>query len=425
VQENTGGRLDVWSLDDGRHVAGSRPSQENLFLPHRGDALLVDRAHLLVTNAGNTALWHLPDFRRLYHGRSLIDSSARLAPDRRTWLSTDSRRFVSRDVLTGEPRSALPNVTALLQTAFLQISPDGTRIVQVDTAFRGGATYRIRNLRDGTATPGHPIVRKAFPHWCGNSHVVQFDSGEGRDSFDRTRTDRWEIFVTEPVRNVVVRGYELRDGYPIPDTDDGLTWYVCRAAEGSELPVLCGVRLPEPEAIAAVPEEPLPDPAVVFARTDPVSLVVQPFSTPGATDLSERVRKKLETILATEGHPVRDGARAVLHVGFKEAPTGETATFRPFGGRGQNQTVAVVRLEANLSLRIGDEVAWTDDFRSDGVGFGFITLRDGETIEQHLADSRARVVPELLDRLDLPGFVRRRDAPPPPSWRRLTADGVK
>ncbi len=230
LSQEGAGRIDVWSLEDDRHLGGAQPAGQR---PDRQVAWFtefIDQDHLLVAVADELSLWELPQWRQVY--------TLPIGPVRPALSPARDHAIVS---VPGENRFA---------------------VVETSTGSVHGSVAASK-------TPGDRPMAAAFHHrgrWAavlsgsaGSGEVTVIETDSGRDQA------RFRIPVTGDVlqycddehllidgqslvslaKERVVWTYQLQTGLHSRDSLRGFHWYVAAVNPADRAYLLYGAALPE------------------------------------------------------------------------------------------------------------------------------------------------------------------------------------
>jgi WD40 repeat protein len=311
-------RLDVWNLQDGKHLVG--------WVPYSGDKIewfrFVDADRVLtLSNKGQLALWKVPECQAVYMGNGY----------RGTPEFSAGRKYVA--VLGPSAIDILDAATGARQ-GMLEAPPDGIQANQASTFSRDGkmlaavyfnakGTHLARwNLATGAIeTPLSANLATAPLQWCGPKHVLAnltlFD-------FD--------------FKNAIATYQAPAKGKPAGASPDGRFWYIYDA--GQDRTVLTAVTLPDPQAADISAQAA----AGKVAPLIPPGTVVKVHVNSNSPKFKAAVDQSLSNRLLTLGYKLGSGG-ITLSVNTNESATGRVIEYElrkgfgpigmPFGPRGE------------------------------------------------------------------------------------------
>jgi hypothetical protein len=220
-------RLDVWSLQDNKHLAG--------WLPYEGDKIewfrFIDASRLLtMSSAGKLALWKLPDCQAIYTGDG-YRGAPQLSLGRKFVAVLGPAALEILDTDSGARRGLLPAPEGGLQTCpAIAFSGDGKALAAIIFNAKGTQIARW-NLVSGAAD-GEPVsaaVATEPMQWAGAKHVLA-----NLTLFDLA------------FRNAVTTYTLPAKGKPAGATPDGRLWFTYET--GKDKTLLTAIAVPDPQA---------------------------------------------------------------------------------------------------------------------------------------------------------------------------------
>lgn len=430
------GRVDIWSLPDGKHVASWLPYGQSLTkgtgqgisnqLPPEAARLIsqfmqsqptktgravagepndivwlamLDRARLLTVNtSGTLVLWDVATAKAVYAVPHLTKDPRTLclSPGGKYLAAFYDRTWDVLDTSTGElrGRTVAPAGYPASSAGAAGFSPDGRGLagVLVGTVVNGVTIpYLVQwDFATGKIISSFPARAASEVHWCGPNHVLL--------------NNEW---LADLKSKMVVCNYRLpAGGRHVPRGPDGRHWFA--TALGDDL-TLSSMTLPDETATALTKLVADPGDSTVLKAGMKVSLRFN-FSTPDTGhDFQALLRKGLTARLRALDITVADNQPLVLWVQGSEGQTGENMelrslrpsfprpgsnfgpTFGPKGARGDpfdegNETVPVKRLTAQMGFSDNRGTAWwwkTETELSTRL-IGMLNVGDGDSSQSAL-----------------------------------------
>jgi hypothetical protein len=291
------GRLDVWSLEHDRRIAGFLPAE-----PADEDAIpwyvdFADDEHLAVAVGNKLTMWRLPDCKAIY-SVEIGDMRPAFSPahDCLAVAKPNTAEVVVLDAISGEPQGAVTVSKyageRVMAAAFhhrgrwlacLTGAPSGGELAIVDTV-AGEDTVRSRLPVSGDVL-----------QWCGDDHVLI----DGNALVDiRAETVVWR--------------YELPLGFHCRESVDGRHWYAAAVTPTDKFFLMVGAALPE-EAILRKISSSAFSKRLLFQPGDNVRLNI-PVDHSGPRSVGDILAKSLSTRYSEADINVSDEAGATLTV---------------------------------------------------------------------------------------------------------------
>jgi WD40 repeat protein len=361
-------RVDVWSLADGKHVAGWLPAEKE------GDprvqwAAFVDPGRVLVQSAaGKLTLWTVPDCQAVW-SMDNVRFGVALSPTRKYLAAHTGATYELFDPASGERKGQFEagDVLAVDRAAF---RADGKALAAAVRTDHGNHLRRW-DLQTGKAlegsVPGWGAMNDML--WCGNDHVlaggILFDFKAGM------------LLVTYMLPGT---------GRIAADSPDGRTWYVFGRRPEDPL-VLTAQTLPDAKAKKLTADMAGGAATVLLAPGKRVALQLEggAGADPGVL---QRATTTAKTMLQTRGLQVAEGGadvRLVVHLG-PARNTGRVNEYQSIGvgGRGNVKVpVMEVPLRAILSDSKGTQL-WSHENKMETPDpFGIIRTDD---LPKYLSD---------------------------------------
>lgn len=291
------GRIDVWSLQDDRHIVGFRPASgaSDDLTPWFVD--FVNAEHLIVAVADELTLWKVPDCKALY-SLKIGDLRPAMSPSRdhvAVSIPGDPRLLIV-ETLTGEVRGSVSTSgmegERLASAAFhhrgrwlacLTGDSSGGELVVVETA-GGDSTVRTRL----------PVSGKVI-QWCGDDYVL-IDGAQ----------------LVSLTSESLAWSYDMTMGIHCRESIDGRHWYLTAVSPNDKSYALFGATLPEDSSLRKISTSTSPK-KVLFKPGDPVRLNVIADGA-GPKSAAGQIMESLTKRYAKAGSAATADAKAVLKV---------------------------------------------------------------------------------------------------------------
>ncbi|HVJ67031.1 MAG TPA: hypothetical protein VM510_03545 [Caulifigura sp.] len=233
LSQDDAGRVDVWSLEDDRHLGGCLPAGQRPDRQTPWFVEFVDAEHLLVAVADELSLWEIPAWKQVY--------TLPIGPIRPALSPAHDHAIVS--------------------------VPDENRVAVVETL-----TGNVRGSISTSSVQGDKPLAAAFHHrgrWAavlsggagsGELAVVETDSGRDTSRFripmtgdvlqfcddDHLLVDGHSLISVAKER--IVWTYQLQTGLHCRDSFGGFHWYIAAINPADKAYILYGAALPEDAA---------------------------------------------------------------------------------------------------------------------------------------------------------------------------------
>jgi WD40 repeat protein len=306
-------RVDVWSVSDGKHVAGWLPYEKEADPKVRWIAFLDSGKVLTLGAGGKLVLWSLPECKAAW--AATVRDVPALSPGRKLLAVHNGATFELLDATGGERVGQLGGgpVQNVLAAAF---RGDGQELVAVVRADKPGAILTRWDLKAGKDTPGFPIfTATAELAWCAPGYVL----------YNETLIDtelKW------PLSRCSLPGTgRLATGSP-----DGRLWFAY--GQGPKEPaVLTAQALPDEgtRGLARQVVDGTIKPVLAPGMTVDVQVEIRGGRNPEA--VRQRVRDALASRLQANGLTVAAGGaglKLVIQMG-PEQPTGQVMQLQEIG----------------------------------------------------------------------------------------------
>lgn len=354
-------RIDVYSLPDGKPVAGFRP-YDRTDLAFRHYTAFVG-SDLLVTGGWDVPLtaWSLPDCRAVY----LVHEAQprQLSPGGKYLLATARGCLHFLDAATGEPLGTIPLTDDVTAAAF---NAQGTKLA-IATGVSGSITasgLTSVRLRTWELTTGQPELDFAVPlsagtiEWCGDEHLLLDNRS----------------LVNLKQQGIVWNYNSFSNGHA---STGNRHWWLTRT--GANQFMLCRTELPD-----AAPAK-----AAAVQRSDQgllrpgmrISLSVNLGGVPSSVaDLPKRVTDHFQKSLEQNGFIVGPGGEMTLTASATIANTSEKVQIRQAINQ-QTQEAFVKVMTCEVALSRGSEKLWSVNQKYGNRDWGLVSLRKGQTLD--------------------------------------------
>ncbi len=222
-------RVDVWDLENKRHVAGWKPTSSSF--SSNVTSMFVDDDHVLILESEKLVLWEVPTCRAIYQIEKA--NGPGVSPTGKYLAVRSGNVYMMLEALTGRIVGRLTTDDSITAASF---HPNGelfAAVTQVggyfDTKF---ADLIVWEMKTGQRIAHVPLQYAGTRmHWCGDSHVL----------IDNT-------ILVDIVRQVPVWTYSIRGGLHCILSPDDRHWYLTRPDRDGrkELKLRCA-SLPEAE----------------------------------------------------------------------------------------------------------------------------------------------------------------------------------
>ena len=355
-------RIDIWSLDEKKHVVGFRPYKTEKSENERKirAAVLIDDDHVMTLSAGNRlALWKIPECKAVYVMNGV--STPGLSANNKNLVLRTSQSYRFFESLTGEAVGDLKTIGHVRCAAF---HPDGTRFAVLQSGMI--VTFDLKTGRKENEFHIPSNVYGQWMQWCDDNYLLL----GGRQLVDLKN-------------KMIVWSYDLAGGLFAPRSPDQRVFYL----SNSQPITLTAATLPHAGAKTALAGKKL-EPKVVLKPGMKVSLNIQLNGAGGAPNLSADVRKLWSDRLRQNGIEVVEKASMVLFARATSQQTGKNKTFSSifrFGRKGRgSETVAETVVECRIVFGMNNSAFGERKTRISNISSSFIRLKQGETATSHL-----------------------------------------
>jgi WD40 repeat protein len=427
------GRLDIWTIPDGKHVAGWRPFRDESSDKSKVTAAtFIDAAHVMTLSAGRKlTVWEVPAARALY---TIENFNQRGAVQSWEYSVARSQRGIS-DFLSGVGKSdesesvqdllnpGLPTVSpggkylALLQGDQITLLNSATGDIVGVLAVKGGlgaaafhpsgerlavtlkrpsgGWFTSWNLNDGKVEHEFPLpTLGTWLHWCDDSRLL----------LDNSK-------LIDIDREMIVWSYQSANAIHAAQSPDGRhTALMQQSAQSNQLS-LAAIKLPDATAAAKLAGT-FSKPAMVLEPGKKITLQFKlTAKPPNNASFESDVTKRMEKYFTAAGISVAGGQPLTVVVSTTNKSTGESMEFRTLGNIGAAPTVVQEKLiVCRIAVQRGSKVLWNHESTFNNVKFGLTRIKQGETIQQNLLEQQWSSVQTFFSNFEPPVHVFPRDA---------------
>lgn len=379
------GRVDVYSVDAGTHVAGCRPFQEEDKEENRSieSAFFVAPDHVATINfEDRLVVWKLPECTPVYELKEVV--AAVLSPGGKSLAVAIDNRAELRDPTTGAPQGAIELAGPVSTLAF---HPSGERMIVVNQEKRGIYLHEV-DVKSGRALDPIPLPMSVTTcHWCADDYLLINDTS----LFDiKQKTVAWTYGTTDP--NVA----------HVRTPPDGRHWYLAKSARGAAVQIVAA-ELPEAAAKAKLGGAKL-EPKMLVQPGGSVTVMAQVPERP------DRAGFKAETLgllnQAVEKSGVKDvkGQPVKLAVSMEFKQHGQVPVQFFGGGKQQQVQLQDKSIEITVAYDFNGSALWQTTNRISNIGT-FIRVPSIDGAQTVLDDGMWDRARGFIDSLQLPAYV--------------------
>jgi WD40 repeat protein len=383
-------RVDVWSLSEGKHVAGWLPAEKE------GDgrvqwAGFVDPGRVLTQSAaGKLTLWTIPDCRAVW-SMDNIRSALALSPGGKYLALYTGATYELFDPASGDRKGQLEgnDIQGVDRATFRSDGKALAAAIRTPT----GSKLRRWDLETGKVLPGGAPFR-GIPNefvWCSNDQLL-------------AAAVLYDLNLGVPLTLHNLPGL----GKVAADSIDGRVWFVFQRQPADPL-VLNAQTLPDAAAKQLAAQ--LGDKTIVpvLGPGTQVSVRIDGGAAPNPQEFRDRALQAATNQLQANGFQVAAGAAPIHLVIQYGAPrnTGHVTEYRPIGpGGGQVTRVPVmeVPLRAALTDERGTQLWEHKNKMQTPEPFGIIRTED---VQKHVNDMLWNNCANWAGSLPLPGTLIR------------------
>lgn len=409
TEAQEGRRVDVWSFETGKHVAGWRPYQQE---PEKERKVVAARAIapdqvVTVSSAGKIVLCSLPDCKPVYVA-DVPDFTAVTWTASGKYLAGLQRgvvRFVESATgkMAGDLEPPFPPQIDVNAPKVLALRPDGGEAAAV-LGQAGEIPHLVRwDLASGKVIDDTPF-RFVPPNglklqYAGTKHLLV----EERDLFDLARKATVWTYRVEP----------MFEGRFATERPDGRCWYVASVGANQENSALVAANLPEP-GVEKYVKDIADGPNAVLRPGTQVAVQVN-YSGSSNGEAGTKTLEILRQSFEKRGLKLTESANLVVQLTVTQRDTGEKLEFRKlFPNIGENPfarlTVNIIELDCQSKVTMNGQPLWQSPSEKMSLHhiFGVIHLPDKNTdLTQFLYSRLWSNVPGWAERAALPRFLAR------------------
>lgn len=397
-------RLDIWSCVDESHVCGFRPYGTGKEL---AASVFVDDDHLLTLSKDkNLTLWKIPECRAVYEVAGAEGPG--LSPTGQYLAIRSKNVYALLHARTGDVVGRLVADDNILAASF---HPDGRKFAAVSQV-GGYFETKFADLMCWDMDTGEVIAHVPLHaagnsmHWCGKDHVL----------IDNTLLVDVKRGVPQWTYGLSGERYQRNAVHCFLPPDDR-HWYLAMPDRGrsGDLKMFA---MPMPGQNEVAPPIATPDNMLAMkpGSTVRVSLSLPQHVLQSAT--GQKIRTHVNAELGRNGIRIDNSSQTVLELNVEERVTGETDTYTVGGGifggpifGGRRTSSQPERTESAQSYEVvcvtrflqGTDTLW-ESTRKFGNPY-YVSLRDGESLQQKLAEGRWDSAASYFVGVRLPKYV--------------------
>jgi WD40 repeat protein len=386
LEAGDSGRIDVYSTDNGGHVAGWQPyrSEAGELGKLVVSAAMPDDDHVVTLSGdGQLVAWRLPDATPVFLARDASQPS--FSSGGRFVGYSDGKSYHFVELATGEPVGRIPDVGDVAAAAFHR---DGTRFALL-SSHKGGYYLFTADVTSGQVSPPFPVpVLSGHFRWFGDRYVL---------------IDNRKLVDVE--QRVVAWSYDLPAGDHLPVAPDARHWFL---ADVGGKPMLNAAEVPDRTALSRLGSATLA-PEFILQPGQSCTLSVQ-FNHPALDGAyRQEIEKKIAADLAGNRITVAAGQPVTLALTATEQ-AGATITHEYRGiGFGSGPGVQEVSYQGKTgtcraAFTYGGETAWETSGTSTNDQW-FVSRSENESIEQAVQRQYHASVQHFFRNLVLPPYV--------------------
>ncbi|MBT4864263.1 MAG: hypothetical protein HON53_03965 [Planctomycetaceae bacterium] len=429
------GRLDIWSIPDGKHVAGWRPYRaESSDKSKVTAATFIDATHVMTLSAGlKLTVWEVPAARALY---TIENFNQRGAVKSWEYSVARSQRGIS-DLLSGAGKSdESETVQELLNPGLPAVSPggkylavlQGDQLALLDSVTGGivgvlavkgglgaaafhpsgerlavtlkrpsGGWFTSWNLNDGKVEHEFPLpTLGTWLHWCDDSRLL---------------LDNSKLIDTD--HEMIVWSYQSPNAIHAAQSPDGRHTALMQQSAQSKQLSLAAIKLPDAAAAAKLAGT-VSKPALVLEPGKKVTLQFNLTAKPPKnTSFETDVKDRMEKYFTAAGIAVAGSQPLVVVISTSNKSTGKSMEFRTLGSTGVGTAPTVIQeklVVCRIAVQRGSKVLWNHESTFNNVKFGLTSIKPGETIQQNLLNQQWSSVQTFFSNFEPPVHVFPTDA---------------
>ena len=397
------GRVDVYSVDDGKHIAGCRPFQEEDKDENRSieTAFFVGSDHVGTINFEDRLIvWKLPECTPVYEIKEVV--SAAMSPGGKSLALAVGKRAELRDPATGAPQGAIELGGPVIALAF---HPAGERLAVINEEKKGTYLHEV-DIKAGKALDPIPVPMSVQScHWCGDDYLLLNNSA----LFDvKQKTVAWT--------------YETPDQNTahVKSPPDGRHWYLAKSNRGATVQVVAA-ELPDAAAKAKLGGAKL-EPKMLVQPGGSVTVMAQIPERPDRAGFQAEALGLLNKAVTSSGVKDVKGQPVKLAVSM-EFKQGGMVPVQFFGGGKQQQVQLQEKtIEITVAYDFNGAALWKTSNRLSNLGI-FIRVPSVETAQKALDDDMWDRARGFVGSLQLPAYVFSQESVYGLGTSTLTGDG--
>ncbi len=379
------GRVDVYSVDDGKHLAGCRPFQEESKDENRSieSAFFVGPDHVGTINYEDRLIvWKLPECTPVYEIKEVV--AAAMSPGGKSLAVAVDKRAELRDPATGVPQGAIELGGPVMAVSF---HPNGERLAVINEEKKGVYLHEV-DIKAGRAQEPIPLPMSVTScHWCGDDYLLINNSA----LFDvKQKSVAWT--------------YETPDQNTahVKTPPDGRHWYLAKSGRGSAVQVVAA-ELPDAAAKAKLGGAKL-EPKMLVQPGGSVTVMAQIPERPDRAGFQAEALGLLNKAVTNSGVKDVKGQPVKLAVSM-EFKQGGMVPVQFFGGGKQQQTQLQEKtIEITVAYDFNGAALWKTSNRISNIGI-FIRVPSVETAQKALDDDMWDRARGFITSLQLPAYV--------------------
>ena len=374
-------RLDIYTVDSGKQVAGVRPFEsESQFNSVSWAGFADDNSLITLSPRGRLISWEIPSFKAIEsthvdvtRGENFVPTTAWLSPSRKLLIVSGAGSLQVLDSKSLSSVGKLESTSTMRgpwQAMTVAFDPSGRRFA---ATIKNGDTHTLAvwDFTTGKLTNEHTVEVPGFElTWTDEKYLIihglrmkrskdlRAGSMDQSSVLDLIDADSGQVIwrYVVPMGNIAARG------------PDNRIWYLSSSNITSPA-MLMGVHLPTPAAAAAIKK--LPPRAPLLEAGSDVTLDVKFASSgsPAGVDLiTDSIQADLAKQLIARGVNVKPRAGLVLVVTIREKLTNNRLRFKMLAN-GQELSVQETRVDCELVLKdVTGKSLWerTQSFFNEG-----------------------------------------------------------
>ena len=379
------GRVDVYSADDGTHLAACRPFQEEAKEQDRDlqAAFFIDSNHVAVMNFEDRVIvFSLPDCQPVYELKEII--SPRVSPGGKYLAVGRDKRVELRDGITGAPKGSVDLGGPVRALAF---HPGGERLAVVTTENQGW--YLTEIGMDGNAN-GQPVpipISVQTCQWCGDNYLLLNNTA----LFDlKQKTVAWTYELLNPDESYVALP---------PDTR---VWISAKGAKSNAVQI-AAIELPGPAATAKLAGAVL-EPKLLVKPGGSVTVMAKIAERPDRNGFQTEAMGVLAKAVERSGVKDAPGQPVKLAVSTELKSLGKADV--KFFGNGANQQVQLDHkgVEITVAYDYNGVALWKTSTMVTNLGF-LVRVPSVENAQRAIDDQMWDRARGFFDSVQLPAYV--------------------